>query len=174
MRNHYHQIFKEMCFIKDTALETSLHHRAKKIYCMFEFIQQKWKNANDFRTIARCLLSETMRDNVWLFQKEFKVKAEHQDLLDAINICFNYFFNFKTLHLLSNHRTLENPNRENNLRRLILFFEKYKILRPSSRNESFLTETIEKLIKLPVGLFCVQTRQQLQPMLFLTSSRSLI
>ena len=114
------------------------------------------RNALDFERIDRKFQSDTTRKAIEAFELKFKVDSEHSDDLITIRLCLKYFLKFKILYLFSAIPQATNPNREAILRDLYEFFSSFLICRESTRNEEFLSETIQQLIDLPINVITSQ------------------
>lgn len=162
-RNHLHKIFNTKIWIKDRktkkvlkikeALDKVKEHYQEQfdqhplVKNLFEI---SGRNASDFERIDRYLQSDSMRKAVERFKKSFQVAPQHSDELEALNLCMDYFLNFKILHFFCATPQANNPNRAMILNTLLEFFSSHLIMCENTRNEDFLCETIEYLIELPM------------------------
>lgn len=118
-------------------------------------------SAEDFTKLEKIFLEAEMVSAVQEFRDNFYVEKKHEDQKKTIDVCLDFYENFKALYVFSSGCSLDNKNRDSILAELADFFDKYT-LDSSTKNERFLNETLTKLRKLPVDCIALDASVSLE------------
>lgn len=136
--------------IKDAVMILSSEYKEdwdnSKVSHLF---RMKFHSAEDFSSLEKEFLSSDMVLAIDDFKDKFVVSDKHKNEKDAIIMALEFYQKMKALHIFASYRSLKNKERRENLESLRNFFKEYT-LDSSTKNETFLAETLEKLIALPV------------------------